>query len=139
MPQVFDHQLPSRIEAIGHLLDSLEAWAGRTGLPDRALFRLNLVLEELATNIVAHGYAGQEGTVDVNVVDDGAAVTLTLRDRAAAFDPFAGAPQPDLDGPMETRQAGGLGVHFVKEMAQSYAYRRDAGENEIVVKLARTA
>ena len=138
MPATFEHQLASRVEAIRTLLDSVEAWAEGADLPPKALFRLNLVLEELATNIVRHGYRDvPDGIVDVRVVDDGSAVTLTLRDRAAEFDPFKNAPEADLDEPVHTRRIGGLGVHFVKQMAQSYTYRRLDGENEIVVKLPR--
>ena len=76
---------------------AVEAWAGRIELPPKALFRLNLVLEELATNIVVHGYNGGAGKVDVHVIDDGTHVTLTLRDRAVEFDPFKSAPEADLE------------------------------------------
>jgi len=138
MQRTFEHKLPGRVDAIRVLLDSVEAWAQSVELPAKAMFRLNLVLEELATNIVRHGYKGREdGLVDVNVVDDGAAVTLTLRDRAAEFDPFKSAPQADLDEPVRTRRVGGLGVHFVKQMAGSCSYRRDGDQNEIVVTLPR--
>ena len=139
MQRTFDHNLPGRAEAMRTLLDEVETWAESVELPPKALFRLNLVLEELATNIVRHGYKGREdGVVRVNVVDDGSTVTLTLRDDAAEFDPFTSAPEADLDEPVRTRRVGGLGVHFVKQMARSYSYRRSGGENEIVVTLPRT-
>jgi serine/threonine-protein kinase RsbW len=138
MTQQFQHQLPGRVSGIRTLLDAVEAWAEKSGLPPKALFRLNLVLEELATNIVSHGYRDSgNGTVDVSVLDDGEAVTLTLRDRAAEFDPFISAPEADLDEPMHTRRIGGLGVHFVKQVARSYEYRRERDENHIVVTLPR--
>ena len=138
MPATFERRLPSQVDAIRTLLDSVEAWAEGAALPPKALFRLNLVLEELATNIIRHGYRDvPDGVVEVFVVDDGTAITLTLRDRAAEFDPFINAPEADLDEPVHTRRVGGLGVHFVKQMAQSYSYKRLEGENEIVVKLPR--
>jgi len=139
MQQTFEHKLPGRVEEIPTLLDSVEAWGQAVDLPPKALFRLNLVLEELATNIVSYGYKDRpDGVVDVNVVDDGALVTLTLRDRAAEFDPFKSAPKADLDEPdVRTRRVGGLGVHFVKQVANSYAYRRAQEENETVVTLPR--
>ncbi|HYC38082.1 MAG TPA: ATP-binding protein [Usitatibacter sp.] len=140
MATTFQHTLEGRVDGIRALLDAVESWAGAIDLPPKALFRLNLVLEELATNIVRHGYRDDPaGKVDVNVVDDGAAVTLTLRDQAAEFDPFKDAPEADLDEPVHTRRIGGLGVHFVKQMAQSYSYRRDGADNEIVVRLPRAA
>ena len=138
MQKTFEHKLPGRVEGIRTLLNSVEKWAQAIDLPPKALFRLNLVLEELATNIVRYGYKDRpEGIVDVNVVDDGALVTLTLRDNAAEFDPFKSAPEADLDEPVRTRRVGGLGVHFVKQVATSYTYRRAREENEIVVTLPR--
>ena len=129
--------MPSRVEEIPALLNGVEAWAESAELPPKVLFRLNLVLEELATNIVVHGYNGSDGVINIAVVDDGALLTLTLRDRAGEFDPFKSAAEVDVDEPVHTRRIGGLGVHFVKQMAQSYAYRRVRDENETVVKLAR--
>ena len=138
MQKTFEHQLPGRVQEIRTLLDSVEAWAQAVDLPPKAMFRLNLVLEELATNIVRHGYKDRpDGIVNVSVVDDGALLTLTLRDRAAEFDPFKLAPKADLDEPVRTRRIGGLGVHFVKQVAKSYTYRRAREENETVVTLPR--
>ena len=138
MAKPFHDKLPGRIESIRTLLDSVEEWAKAEGLPSKALFRLNLVLEELATNVVRHGYRDRpDAEIDVSIVDDGAALTLTLRDQAEEFDPFSSAPKADVDEPVETRRMGGLGVHFVKTMAQSYTYKRHGDGNEIVVRLGR--
>ena len=138
MRGTFEHRLPSRVEEIGNLLDHVEQWGHSASLPPKALFRLKLVLEELATNIVMHGYkARADGVVNVKVVDDGTMVTLTLRDDAVEFDPFKSAPEADLDEPVRTRRVGGLGVHFVKQIARSYSYGRSGTENETVVTLPR--
>lgn len=140
MQRTFEHNLPGSVEAIRTLLDDVEAWGQSVDLPPKALFRLNLVLEELATNIVHHGYKDRgDRLVRISVVDDGALVTLTLRDDAGEFDPFKSAPEADLDEPVRTRRIGGLGVHFVKQMAKSYSYRREGDQNEIVVTLPRVA
>ena len=80
MQQTFEHKLPGRVEEIPTLLDSVEAWAQAFDLPPKALFRLNLVLEELATNIVSYGYKDRpDGVVDVNVVS--MPTSIPLRDQ----------------------------------------------------------
>jgi anti-sigma regulatory factor (Ser/Thr protein kinase) len=120
------------------LLDAVERWSEAAALPEKAHFRLMLVLEELATNAMKHGYHGRaDGEIDVGIVDDGEGIVVTLRDAGDEFDPFSAAPAPDIDEPVQTRRMGGLGVHFVKSVAQSCSYRRAGGRNEIVVRLAR--
>lgn len=138
MTKPFETKLPARADAIRTLLDAVERWSEEAAVPEKAHFRLLLVLEELTTNAMKHGYDGRgDGEIDVAIEDDGQAVVLTLRDGGAEFDPFAAVPEPDVDEPVQTRRMGGLGVHFVKSIAQACSYRRQGGRNEIVVRLAR--
>ena len=64
-----------------------------------------------------------------------AAVTsgLALADDGKPFDPTADAPPPVLDGPVEDRPIGGLGLHILKKMGLQLAYRREAGRNVVRV------
>ena len=54
-------------------------------------------------------------------------------DDGSAFDPRE-APLPNLDAPLEERQAGGLGMHLVRETMDEIDYRREDGRNVLTVR-----
>ena len=60
-------------------------------------------------------------------------VTATVVDDGEAFDPRE-APPPDLDAPLEERQAGGLGMHLVRATMDEVDYRREDGRNVLTVR-----
>ena len=81
--------------------------------PD-ATFAVRLAVEEVFTNILAHGYGG-DGPVEVAIEADADRVRVVLRDEAPAFDPGSTAA-PDLAADAMDRDPGGLGWHLVRQV-----------------------
>lgn len=101
--------------------------------PD-ALFPLNLVLEELFVNAVRHGgCAGMQNAAHISLAWDGA-VAVEFAGRGPAFDP-GGAPAPDFEAPLAERRAGGLGLHFVRQIARDLEYRREGEWNRLSLRI----
>lgn len=141
MVATFSQSLPSRPQAIAALAEALETWAEGLGLPTKTVFELNLILDELISNVIEHGYAGRDdGVIEVNADYAADGVTLTVTDHAAPFDLLELA-SPDLDSDLESRRVGGLGVHFVRQLADRVDYRRDGDCNVVCVhkRVADTA
>lgn len=76
---------------------------------------VRLAIEEVFTNIYAHGYRGQPGPVDIRVSHSPGRIAVAIADQAPAFDP-ASAPPPDIDSDLDARNAGGLGLHMVRRV-----------------------
>ena len=122
---------------LARLHAALETFAGRAGLPDDALFRLNLALDELVTNTISYGFGHcDDPRIDILIVTSRDRVSVVVRDNGAAFDPFSEAPQPDLDAPLAERRIGGLGVHLVKQFMDQCTYRREGDHNCLEMSLA---
>lgn len=103
---------------------------------DRATWhRVQLVLEELLSNVVRHAF-DDDGprAIDVSLRRVDGAIELVVRDDGVAFDPLA-APAVDVTAPLEQRRPGGLGIHLVRETAQALCYTRTDGRNELRVTL----
>jgi anti-sigma regulatory factor (Ser/Thr protein kinase) len=68
--------------------------------------------------------------VRLRIVANG--VEVEYRDRGFPFNPLD-APPPGLAAPLMERQAGGLGVHLVREIMQDVRYHRSANGNELTM------
>jgi len=91
------------------------------GIFARTMNRVEVVLEELVSNLMRHGK-------DVNVVTvaagyRGGVVDLIVEDDGAAFDPFA-HPEPEPFTNLADAPLGGLGIPLVRRLTSSARYDR---------------
>ena len=105
----------------------------KAGLVGKDLFTLQLVVEELVTNVIEHGGvpAGEEaGRVELSIGNGELRIRLT--DRGKEFNPLLLAePAPVL--PLEERPVGGLGVHFCRKLTDAQDYERRDGCNVLTL------
>ena len=105
-----------------------------SGLDAAQAFEVDLVLEELFTNQVKYNpEASQE--LEVRLEREGPAVLVILRDfDVEPFDPTQ-APEADVTRPLSERQPGGLGLHLVRQIAESVRYEHRDRCSTITVTL----
>jgi len=124
-------------------LDSLEAVAefvmaaaAAAGLDKRESYRLRLAVDEIATNIIVHGYveAGLQGALELCADIDERTLTLSIEDTGVAFDPRQAAV-PETDLPLEQRPIGGLGVYLAMRSVDEFLYERVGDRNRTIFKL----
>jgi anti-sigma regulatory factor (Ser/Thr protein kinase) len=122
------------MSALPEILGCVRQACCEAGIVAPAALRVELVVEELFTNTVRHGYRGEcDHPVWLHVLPAAGALCLTYQDAARAFDPLA------LDLPGEGASAhciGGQGIRLVRSFASSIAYRRDAGRNILTLLFA---
>jgi anti-sigma regulatory factor (Ser/Thr protein kinase) len=108
-----------------------EAFARDCGLDDERA-RLLVILEELFTNVVAHGCGARlaEGRVAVTLGWRRGRLTIHFVDDGPPFDPLAHS-EPDLDAPAEQRPIGGLGIAIVRGLVDRARYRREGHRNHL--------
>jgi anti-sigma regulatory factor (Ser/Thr protein kinase) len=131
---------------IARALEWLEAQAERAGLPMRAMFALNLALDETLANIVMHGFKPDPSNVRdpdtgapaVRVICDQDATLfhLEVRDNGTAFDPTQQASQ-ELASSLEEATLGGHGLRLMRHFLQGIDYRRERGWNVLRMSVRR--
>lgn len=119
----------SSYEDLADLVAAIEALGEEDGWSGDLTFRISLVVDELAQNVVDYAYNDTQGDVEVAVTSRDESVVIEIVDEGIPFDPLTEAPPPDLTSPIESRPIGGLGVHFTKTLMDDVEYRRESGKN----------
>lgn len=132
----FGLTLRDDLPSLARAQESLRDWLALQPLSPAARNRVEVVFEELATNVILHGHpGGQRGehSIHASLRLRPQAVELTMQDDGLAFDPRGRAGQP-LSGPLEEAQIGGLGLLLVQRMTSGVDYMRTPeGWNRIKV------
>lgn len=102
-------------------------------LDERMINRLEVVLEELVSNVVRHNATATTVTVEADYRDG--TVNLAIEDNGAAFDPFE-LTMPSRFTTLEEAKLGGLGVPLIRRLTQSVHYQRTSGRNRVSAVVA---
>ena len=131
--------VPGTIESLDAIAKYIISVAAAAGLDKKASYKLRLAIDEIATNIIIHGYqeAGKEGVLDVQATIDEHSLTIALEDTGAAFNPLEKVPleTETLDRPLAQRPSGGLGIFLAFQGVDKFVYEKlgDRNRNIFVV------
>jgi serine/threonine-protein kinase RsbW len=119
-------------------LEKLEGFTAdfalKAGLSDKDLFALQIIVEELVTNVIDYGgVPAGEHAVRVDLSAEGGELLIHLTDRGAEYNPLL-REDPDVTLPAEQRPIGGLGVHFCKKLTDAQEYERRDGCNVLTLR-----
>ena len=118
--------LPGTLDSLKSIREYVVQAAQSAGLDKKAVYRLNLAVDEIATNIIIHGYqeANLEGQVVVRADITDQMLKIQLEDDGASYDPIDVASPEDLDQPLEYRTEGGLGVYLAVRSVDKFTYEQ---------------
>ena len=112
----------------------VEAFGRDNDLPRTVVNDLNVALDEVLNNVISYGYSDSAGhTIAVELSFDGAQVIAVVTDDGTPFDPLQVAP-PTLGSELQARRAGGLGVHFVRNLMDQFSYSRLGRHNQLTLR-----
>lgn len=125
-------------ESLSRIREYVKKASAEAGIDRKHAYRLQLAVDEIATNVVHHGYreAGRHGDLAVSAAVHGGDFTITLEDSAAPFDPRS-VPRPSqLDLPLDKRPTGGLGIYLAMLCVDllEYEYVNNRNQNKFTVR-----
>jgi serine/threonine-protein kinase RsbW len=126
-------RLPVEVREIERLNGLVRRFGELHEVPSRALYAVNLALDEVVTNVILYGFedaSGKELCVRVAVV--GAEVHGELADEGREFNPL-NVPAPNFAAPLRDREVGGLGLHLVRSLMDRLDYRREGSKNVLTL------
>ena len=108
-------------------------FAQGAGLSDKDLFALQIIVEELVTNVIDYGgVPAGEHAVRVDLSTEDGELLIRMTDRGAEYNPLL-REDPDVTLSAEERPIGGLGVHFCKKLTDAQSYARVDGQNVLTL------
>ena len=129
----FHFQIKNRCSELGVLNTTLVCLEKKWSLASKTILELNLILDELVSNIVEHGDSEQESTIDIRLTKKNAVITLTVTDDGPPFDPTI-TPTVDITVPLEERKCGGLGIHLIRKFSDNCNYKRVKNQNVLTLE-----
>lgn len=109
-------RVPARHDNLRTISYFIHGVGHRLSLSDKALFDLELAVEEAATNIINHAYPGdQQGDILLLAEETGDFIRVTLTDWGIPLNPDDVKPF-DINAPVEIRIKGGMGLHFINRL-----------------------
>jgi serine/threonine-protein kinase RsbW len=127
---------PGRFESLPEIGRYIENAAKSAGLNDKAVYAVQLAVDEACANIIDHAYGGEDkGDIYCTVIprDDG--LTIILKDRGDPYNPQQ-VPDPQFNVPLEKLKPRGVGVYLMKKMMDEvrFEYSPEGGNVLILFK-----
>ncbi len=124
----------NRVEDLENVAAFIEEIGAELQLSAELQMNLNLVMEEMVSNIIFYAYPeGTEASIELLAESDGQELTFVLSDQGREFDPTL---TEDLDtsvNPAE-RELGGMGIFIVKNIMNKVTYQRLEGKNLLTMR-----
>jgi len=108
-------------------------------VPGATAIRLELIVEELALNIMNYGYESLPGKITLSCEVDSTdplqkKFLIEIRDKGRPFNPLI-KPDADTSLDVESREPGGLGIFLTKQIADELKYHHDGTSNILIVSI----
>jgi serine/threonine-protein kinase RsbW len=127
---------PARFASLAAVGEFVTHAAEAAGLNARAIYAVQLAVDEACTNIIEHAYGGEgRGDIECTCIVNKNGLTVILRDYGRPFDPTS-VPEPDLCASLEDRKVRGLGLYFIRQLMDQvrFEFTPDSGNVLTMVK-----
>ena len=123
--------VPGKLESLEAIAKFVLRVAQMSRLDTKASYKLRLAIDEIATNIIQHGYteAGLTGDIICTARSEGNCLTITLEDWGLAHNSAEYPPTNNLQQSLLERPIGGLGIYLAIESVDNLQYERIGDRN----------
>jgi serine/threonine-protein kinase RsbW len=127
-------KIKNQVGELEHVACFIEEIGEELGLDMELQMNLNLVMEEMVSNIIFYAYPeGTEASIELTAESDGKELTFVLSDQGREFDPTL-KEDVDIDTNPAERDLGGMGIFIVRNIMNKVTYQRLEGKNLLTMK-----
>ena len=127
-------QIKNQVQELDNVARFVEEIGEELGLDMELQMNLNLVMEEMVSNVIFYAYPeGSDATIELTAESDGKELTFVLSDQGREFDPTK-KEDTDMDVNPAERELGGMGIFIVKNIMNRVTYQRLEDKNLLTMK-----
>ncbi len=127
-----DKKFKRDLSSLDEIFKFINEFSAKTGVDESVVFTINLVVEELFTNMVKYASENSnEILLELKKNEDDLIIHLTDFD----VDPFdiSKTAEVDTQQSLEERRVGGLGIHLIKQMIDKIEYDYKNRQSKIIL------
>jgi len=126
-------KLAAIIENLDQFIFFVHTCSEECGFKGERAMEIELAVEEALVNIFSYAYPEGEGQVEMRCTQgDGKKLVIEIRDKGIPFDGLS-RPDPDTTADIGNREIGGLGIFFIKKVANEVRYSRNGDMNVLTI------
>jgi len=130
-------RFPAKMDSMAEIRSFVETACSAAGIGREDCLKILLIVEELFTNTVTHGYREEsESPVWLAFEPDEAGFTLRYEDAAPPHNPFGEFRPMDTTVLIAEQPVGGLGLKLIRSLARDAGYTREGERNCIRMTFA---
>ncbi|NJP05413.1 MAG: ATP-binding protein [Chloroflexaceae bacterium] len=132
-------QVPASFDSLSSIRTYVMQAASAAGLEHKRAYRLQLAVDEIATNVVTHGGGSEQPDAYIRVSHEitDECLTIVLEDNSHPFDPTQQTLASDINAPLEERPIGGLGVYLALKNVDTFTYKYANQHNRNILVMYR--
>ena len=131
--------VPGNLESLDAIAQFVIKAAELADLNRQTTYKLRLAVDEIATNIIQHGYseANLTGKITCHAELNKAYLIIIVEDWGTAYD-YRQYTEPDsINQPLEERNIGGLGIYLAIQSVDDFKYQRLDNCNRHLLSIKR--
>ena len=126
-------KLAASIESFEQFISFVHTSSKECGFEGKRAMEIELAVEEALVNIFDYAYPDGEGQVEMHcTLKESKKFVIEIRDKGIPFDGLS-RPDPDTTADTEDREIGGLGIFFIKKVADEVRYSRNDDMNVLTI------
>ncbi|MGB7295971.1 MAG: ATP-binding protein [Candidatus Aminicenantales bacterium] len=118
----------SELQEVDKARKFLKANLARLELSEEDIYKIELSLVEMCTNIIRYAYPREKGEIAIKAWYEKGNFSLEIRDSGIPFDPRQ-VKRPTLKEMINREEMGGLGIFLARKLMDRFSYRREDGQN----------
>ena len=129
---------PGRYESLAKVSEFVVQAAQKAELDDKAVYAVELAVDEACSNIIDHAYGGESiGEMQCSVLINKGELTVILRDQGRPFNP-EDIPDPNFNVPLKDLKSRGAGLYLMRKMMDEISYMPSTESGNVLTMIKRT-